>query len=155
VKHFVLLSLLAVGCAHAPATAPGSGGPDARTFREMVRAELLAAARPASEFSLFQMLNGEWSKIGVLTSTGTSVNNGSTGVTFTLSCATVVFQCDTAQANVGAGATCDTDPTGANHKKQIATAWEPYYMLALPSTTQVCLDAPAATTINCAVFCLK
>jgi hypothetical protein len=125
----------------------------------LVAIAAMAAVMPPSEFQLFMLLNGEPTKLGVLTSTGTSVTQATTGVPFTIAstdCASRVFmfQCDTAQANVGPGATCDTTVTGANHKKQLANAWDPFYMV-LNTATSICLDAPASTTINCAVFCMK
>lgn len=132
--------------------------------------QVAAAARPQGEFPMFLMLNGQPEKLGVLTSTGGSVTNVDSGTPFAISTCTgagqtFMFQCDTGQANVGAGsaggATCDTTITGANHKKQIANAWEPYYLIAQSfqpdggALAELCLDAPASTTINCAVFCMR
>jgi hypothetical protein len=160
VKKLLLLSLLAVGCAHAPAMEVVRS--DVRTaadsvtvIREAVRAELLGVARPGGELSLFTLLNGEPEKIGVLTSSGTSVNNTTTAVTFTLSGSTLLIKCDTALANVGPGSTCSDDVTNVNHKVTLASVWEPYFLVRVDGTTTVCLDAPAATNINCAVFRMK
>jgi len=79
VKRFIL-SLFAVGCAHAPVPVrdvelPGSGGPELRVFREMVREELLAAYRPANELTLYLKLNGEPVYLGTIDYTGTSKTN--------------------------------------------------------------------------------
>lgn len=127
---------------------------------------VVAAARPAGEFPMMLALNGQPEKLGVLTSTGGSVTNVDSGTPFSISSCmaagqTFLFKCDTGQANVGQGQTCDTSITGANHKYQIANAWDPYYLVA-PSVqldggavTELCLDAPASTTINCAVFCMR
>lgn len=146
-RTLAIAALLVVGCAHAPG---GSGGPDVRTMREAVAAELLAIG-PAGEFALMTLLNGEPTLLGVLTSTGTSVTNATTAATFTVAAGSVLlFKCDAGSANVGGGATCDATVTGANHKYQLANAYDPFFMV-LKSTT-ICLDAPAATTINCAVF---
>jgi hypothetical protein len=127
---------------------------DARALPISIRSEIgeaVLAAGPSSEFNMFWLLNGEPLLKGVLTSTGTSVTNATTAVPFTVSAGDVLlFKCDAGSANVGGGATCDTTITGANHKYQLANAYDPYFTI-LRSTT-VCLDAPAATTINCAVF---
>jgi hypothetical protein len=147
-RIFALAALLAVGCAHAPS--PGGGGPDIRTLREAVAAELLAVG-PPSEFSLMMLLNGEPTKLGVLTSTGTSVNETTTAVPFTVTAGSVLlFKCDAGSANVGGGTTCENLITDANHRYQLANAFDPYFLVL--KSTHICLDAPAATTINCAVF---
>lgn len=140
-----LLLLVITGCS---AARDGSGF-GAGNVRQALAAELLATG-PATSFNMFYLLNGEPTKLGVLTSTGTSVTNATTAVPFTVAAGQVLlFKCDTANANVGGGATCDAS-VGANHKYQLVNAYDPYFTI-LRSTT-VCLDAPAATTINCAVF---
>lgn len=118
----------------------------------------LAQARPANEFLLFTKLNGEVTKLGTLETTGTSVNNTTTGTTFTITssdCASrvVMFDCDTAGLAIGNGATCDTTITGANYKPVTLTAHEWKYFLLKDATTTICLDS-AAVTAKCAVFCL-
>lgn len=145
-----MMRALALACALALAPL-SSGCTEAHASpREMV-AQLVPGVTPASEYALMMLLNGEPTLVGVLTSTGTSVNNTTTGVTFSVSAGNVyVYKCDAGQANVGGGTTCDTTVTNANHKWQIANAWEPYFLVLKSST--ICLDAPAATTINCAVF---
>lgn len=148
-----LLALVAV-----LALAPLSSCTPAEASPRQMFAQVATAIQPASEFQLFLVLNGSPRKLGVLTSTGTSVTNATTGVPFTVTttdCATRVFlfKCDASNANVGAGSTCDTTITGANHRYQIGGVFEPYY-LRTDGTTH-CLDAPAATTINCAEFCME
>jgi hypothetical protein len=147
-----LVSILALSAACAPRVEYVRA--DTRAAPVAIASEvgdLVLRAGPASEFSLMTLLNGEPTLLGVLTSTGTSVTNASTAVPFTVAAGSVLlFKCDAGSANVGGGATCDTTVTGASHKYQLANAYDPYFMV-LKSTT-VCLDAPAATTINCAVF---
>jgi hypothetical protein len=146
-RIFALAALLAVGCAHAPS--PGGGGPDIRTLREAVAAELLAVG-PPSEFSLMTLLNGEPTLVGVLTATATSVNETTTALPFTVAAGTVyLYKCDTALVNVGGGTTCSATITNANHRYQLANAWDPYFMVL--KSTHICL-AVAAGTANCAVF---
>lgn len=80
-KRFFLLSLLAVGCAHAPAleqarTETAIAADSVRVIREAVREELLGAVqRPASEFALALKLYGTPKYLGVIDYTGTSTTN--------------------------------------------------------------------------------
>lgn len=130
---------------------------DTRALPVSIRSEIgeaVLAAGPATEFQLFLLLNGEPSLLGVLTSSGSSVDNTTTAVPFSVTAGQVLlFECDAGSANVGGGSTCDTSTTGANHKRQLANAYDGYWMVLRSST--ICLDAPAATTINCAVFKMK
>ena len=119
----------------------------------------VAHARPSGELAMFTMLNGEVTKLGVLASTGTSVNNTTTGTTFTITqsdCPGRVFMldCDIAGVSIGNGATCSTDITNANYKPVTLTAHEWKYFILKDASTTICLDT-AAVTGNCAVFCMN
>jgi hypothetical protein len=121
------------------------------------------AARPATLSSnAYQViLNGELTRLGVLASTGTSVNNTTTASAFTVttsSCPSrvLMFDCDGA-GHIGNGATCSDDVTNVNYKPQAASHQWKYFTLdsdVASATTTVCLDTPA-TTVNCVVFCMK
>lgn len=70
---------------------------------------------PRSDLRLFVLLNGKPTKLGVLTSTGSSVSNVDAGTPFTITAGSVLkVECD-APAYVGMQATCHGTVTNANY----------------------------------------
>lgn len=126
---------------------------DALPSPEVVTKSVLA--RPASELVLGLKLNGELTKLGVLASTGTTVNNSTTGTTFTITptdCPSrvILWDCNGA-GHIRNGTTCSSDITNANYGVY-AAAHDLKQMVLQDSTTLICLDTDA-TTVSCAVFC--
>lgn len=109
----------------------------------------LAVGRVADMTSLFLLLNGAPVALGVLTSTGTSVTQATTGVPFTFSgggCYQVT--CDGA-AVVTIGATASTDYTSASFGRAMSTGVASYWCVR-DTDTNISLDTSGAT-VNCAV----
>lgn len=80
-KRLLLLSLVAMGCAHAPAV-EGSGGPSISIIREAVKQELLAAAYRPGPTDYQYALNGQPEFLGTIDFTGTSKTNAQASVAF-------------------------------------------------------------------------
>ena len=122
-------------------------------------AAFVARARPAGELALFFALNGEPTKLGVLTSSGASVNNSTTAVTFTLPSRTIggtafygtvlKVVCD-AKAYITPGATASGTATAATYGHP-TLAETPYYLILQDTTSQLAAIS-ASGTANCAVF---
>lgn len=109
----------------------------------------LAVGRVADTTTLFLLLNGTPTALGVLTSTGTSVTQATTGVPFTFSgggCYQVT--CDGA-AVVTIGATASTDYTSASFGRAMSTGVASYWCVR-DTDTNISLDTSGAT-VNCAV----
>ena len=99
--------------------------------------------------SLLLLLNGTPVALGVLTSTGTSVTQATTGVPFTFTggrCYQVT--CDGA-AVINIGATASTDYTSANFGRAMSAGVEKFWCVA-DTSTNISLDTSGAT-VNCAV----
>lgn len=110
---------------------------------------LLGATRPAAENITITLLNGVPVKIGVLTSTGTSVNQGTTASTFTVTGGKVLeVVCDGA-GFVNVGATASSDYTNANFGRPMTAGISRWFILRT-SDTDLSLDT-AGSTVNCNV----
>lgn len=120
------------------------------------------AARPiVSDAILMAQFNGEMTRLGVLETSGTSVNNTTTATTFTVttsSCASriIMYDCDTANVAIGSGTTCSTDLTSADNKPVTGAAheWRYFYLDATSATTLICLDSNAVAA-KCGVHCVR
>ena len=136
-KKLALVSLFAVGVLFMGALSPLSP------------AAQLVVGRVADMTSLFMLLNGTPVALGVLTSTGTSVNQGTTASPFTFSgggCYQVT--CDGA-AVINIGSTASTDYTSANFGRALSAGQASYWCVR-DTDTNISLDT-AGTTVNCAV----
>lgn len=117
----------------------------------------VAVARPANADQLLLLLNGQPSKIGTLTSTGTGVTNATTATTFTLSAGWVLlFQCDAAAhimagSTIADGGTVSTTLTSASYGYKLVNAGDTFFMVLDSSTTTVSMIS-ASGTANCAVW---
>lgn len=115
--------------------------------------EAVLAARPTTDNALMLLLNGVPVRIGVLTSTGTSVNQGTTAVTFTVTSGTVLeVVCDGA-AFVSVGATASSDYTNANFGRPMSAGVSRWFVLR-DSDTDLSLDT-AGSTVNCNVSVMR
>lgn len=115
--------------------------------------KLTEGVRPTSDFALMLALNGVPVKIGVLTSTGTSVNQGTTGTTFTLTGGTVIeVVCDGA-AFINIGATSSSDYTNANFGRPMTTGVSRWFVLR-DTDTDISLDTSGGT-VNCHVAAMR
>lgn len=114
----------------------------------------MALQRVADMTSLFLRLNGTPVALGVLTSTGTSVDDESTAVPFTFvggSCYEVT--CDGA-AVLNIGGTASTDYTSANFGHAMTGAGVPWYVCVRDADTDISLDTTGGT-VNCNVRSLR
>lgn len=158
------VALLAVtGCAHLPLVEGEREQSHAPTPLAQLEQMALSAApnasplwltatanRPAGEFPMFLMLNGQPTYVGVLTSTGASVTNATTGVPFTLNGGEVLkFVCD-AEAWLTPGGTASLTFSSANlgHPIPAKTA---YFMITKETTTTIALISTSGTA-NCGVW---
>lgn len=113
----------------------------------------LAVGRVADTTTLFQLLNGTPTALGVLTSTGTSVTQATTAAPFTFSgggCYEVA--CDGA-AVINIGATASTDYTSANFGRAMSTGVSSYWCVR-DTDTSISLDTSGGT-VNCNVKRLR
>ena len=126
----------------------------------LVLPPLAAHARADTEVILGHQLNGEITKVGVLTSAGTTINNSDTAVPFTIasgnginsSCPTrtILIDCDAA-VNFKTGSTCSSTITDANYGAYIAPH-DIKQMVLKNDTTLICIDTTGGAA-NCAIFC--
>jgi hypothetical protein len=115
---------------------------------------VLAMAGPKSDLSLYLLLNGKPTKLGVLTSTGASVTNASTAVPFTLTGGSVIkVECDAA-ANVGLQATCHGTVTNANYCEllEVRPAQRVY---VVPDSVTTISAISVSGTANCMVWAMR
>lgn len=116
-----------------------------------------AAARPKTSDQLLLLLNGQPSKLGTLTSTGTGVTNATTATTFTIPAGSVLlFQCDAAVnvmagSTVADGGTVSTTITSSSYGYKIVNAGDPLFMVLDEFTTTVSMIS-ASGTANCSVW---
>lgn len=114
---------------------------------------IVAFGRPAGEFVLFNLLNGVPVKIGVLTSTGTSVTQATTASTFTVTGGTVIeVVCDGA-GFVNVGGTASSDYTSANFGRPMTAGVSRWFVLR-DTDTDLSLDT-AGSTVNCNVSVMR
>lgn len=111
---------------------------------------LAFAGRPPTEFNLFLFLNGEPTRLGVLTSTGTSINNTTTASTFTITAGAVLKVICDAKAFITPGSTASASYTNANLGHPVL-ADTPYYLVLGASTTTLASISASGTT-NCTVW---
>lgn len=114
----------------------------------------LGAARPGGELSMFLRLNGVPVRMGVLTSTGTSVNNGTTASTFTVT-GGLVYEviCDgSAVVAVGSTATAG-DYTSSTMGVPMSTGVSRWFILR-ETDTSLALDTTGGT-VNCVVHTMQ
>lgn len=115
----------------------------------LVAAVAFAQTRPPGELPLFTLLNGVPVKIGVLTSTGTTVNQSTTASTFTVTGGRVVeVVCDGA-GFINVGSTSSSDYTNAAFGRPMSTGVSRWFVLR-NSDTDLALDT-AGSTVNCNV----
>lgn len=115
-------------------------------------ASAVAGERPRNDFVLFVRLNGEPSRLGVLTSTGTSVNQGTTATPFTIpSGAVLKIICDVkAFVTVGTTASANYTATTLGHPVLADT---PYYVILQAGAGNADLASiSAGGTTNCTVW---
>lgn len=110
---------------------------------------LAQGIRPAGDSVLMQLLNGVPVKIGVLTSTGTSVTQATTGVPFALTAEKVIEVVCDGQGFVKIGATASSDYTDANFGRPMTSGVSRWFILRT-GDTNISLDT-AGATVNCAV----
>jgi hypothetical protein len=109
----------------------------------------LFQGRLVAEGPLFVALNGVPERIGVLTSTGTSVNQSTTASPFTITGGTVLeVVCDGA-GFLNVGATSSSDYTNANFGRPVITGGSRWFVLR-DTDTNLSLDTSGAT-VNCNV----
>lgn len=149
-SHWTILVSLAL-CLAALGFSVVSHASAAPAPRKVVTEELLQ--RVLNESEMLVRLNGEPVKIGVLTSSGTSINNSTTAVPFTLPANCVMKVLCDAESWVTPGATASSSATNAAFGHPCPTRVA-YWLNLRDSTTQVAM-VPTSGSSNCAVFCMQ
>lgn len=115
--------------------------------------ELASGVRPNSDSVLMLMLNGVPEKIGVLTSTGTTVNQTTTAVPFTVAGETVIeVVCDGA-GFINVATTSSSDYTSAVFGRPMQSGVSRWWVLRT-TDTNLALDT-AGATVNCNVSVMR
>lgn len=144
-RRLLLCALLAVG-----AVLTAVSWPPAHT---------IVLARPGSEFPMMLLLNGVPVKLGVLTSTGTSVCNTSisgctaTATPFTVTGGSVLEAVCDAAGTITIGTTASTDYTNAAAGSPMPLGVSRWFVLR-DSDVSIALDTTGGT-VNCAVFVMR